>query len=133
MRSKMIIEMLFASKRLLAHRAPERFVGGMTFHVALQAGIVGKHIVANVAREHFIAIVRFAVMRQFHRTGERLAAHLTNERLAFVVIASMHDELVFEGEHFAADVACMHRRRWHGRLIVGHGARANRGARRVYN
>lgn len=130
----MIIEMLLACERLLAHRTPERFVCGMTFHVALQAGIVGKHIVANVAREHFIAVMGFAVMRQFHRTGERLSAHLTYERLPFVVIASMYDKLILEREHFAADIACMHGRRWHCGLIIGHTARANLWcARCVYN
>lgn len=114
----MIIQMLFARKRFLAHRAAERLIGRMAFHVALQTGIVRKHIVAHVAHKHLDTVMDLTVRGQIQRGGERLTAHLAHKLLAFVVIAPMHDVLILERKHFAANVARVHSRRRHGRRVA---------------
>lgn len=110
----MIVQVLLARKRLQAHAARERLIGGVPLHVPLQARLVREYMIAYRAREHaavaVIGMMRFAVRRQLLRGGERLAAHLTDERFALVVITSVDDELIFVGEHFAAYLARVRRR-----------------------
>lgn len=119
-RSKVVVQMLLAGERLLAHGAAERLVCRVSLHVPLEARVVGEHIVADIASEHFVAVVRLAVVRELHGGGERLPAHLANERLALVVVATMDNELILERENFAANVASVHGRRRHRRLVVVH-------------
>lgn len=108
----MIVQMLFARKRLQAHAARKRLIGRMPLHVPLQTRIIRKYMIAHRAREHattagMIRMMRLAVRCQLLRGGKRLAAHLTDERLALVVIPPMHNQLILVRKHFAAHFAGM--------------------------
>lgn len=52
MAARVIIEMFLASEAFAANGAIVRFVGSVTFHVALERGSVGEDVKAHGASEH---------------------------------------------------------------------------------